>query len=550
MYSDPVFYSDIAALEKKAQLKKSQVLIFTAIFSYPLWGLFSNYIAPDAYDPIWQRLSFSVLSTFIYSSTYWWSGAEENLSKYYILIWLYSYHLLFLYWMNADSAYYIAYNLIQFPFVLLAFPNLKMAQVYGYTKMIISILFALLVKYNKINPWFFVLSVFTLGHFILTVLKEHFSVVEIAKKSRDVFRLTLMNMLEGVILFDSKGLISSYNNIAEKLLGFNGSSHIGCHYKDTILFTKSFQDDHSPFSAGKNPFERAFKGDETVKNVIMGIDRGEKKEIWIQLNSQHLKESDDFNTVLVSFSDLSLVKKREAEKTQEQAHMAMNARLSSLFAVSGGIAHEINNPLVIIISRLLLLKRKIDSQIFDQEFFNESISKMNLAAKRIANIIEGLKTLTKISDDFPKVPVKLTQILGDTLQLNKENLKEHDIELIVDTIPNVEIECRGVQISQVVLNLLNNSIDAVENQTEKWIKFSIELKNQFVLINVIDSGPGIPENIKHRLMEPFFTTKEIGKGTGLGLSVSKAIIEEHGGRLFLDESCPNTCFTISLKYLS
>lgn len=532
MFSEQKLNSDTNLIEDQARLKKFRVMIFSAIFSYPLWGLFSKYIAPESYDPIWQRLAISLLAVILFTRTYWGSAKGKFLPKYYLIIWLYSYHLLFLYWMNSDSAYYVAYNLIQFPYMLLAFPQFKQAQVYTYTKMVAAILFALLAPHKVINPWFYVLSILTLGHYLLTLFKEHCDVVESAKKSRELFRLSLMNMHEGVIIFDSKGFISTYNTSAENLLGFNGNSFIGRHYKETALYSS---------------IHRAFNG-ESVKNVILEFIRSDKKQIWIQINVQRLNENKDLETYLVSFADLTFVKQREAEKTMEQAHMAMNARLSSLFAVSGGISHEIKNPLSIIITVFSLMKRKVDAQVFDAEFYNDSISKVTIASKRIVNIIDGLRTLTRISDEFPKVPVKLTQILGDTLQLTKENLSLQNINLIVDEIPDVEINCRAVQISQVVLNILNNSIDAVEKQNEKWIRFTFEKNDNHVLIKVMDSGKAIPDSVVQKLWDPFFTTKEVGKGTGIGLSVSKAIIEDHSGKLYLDEKSPNTCFTISLKY--
>lgn len=532
MFSDQNLYSDSNLIEEKARLKKFRVMIFSGIFSYPLWGLFSKYIAPESYDPIWQRLAISLISLILFSRTYWGSDKGKFLPKYYLIIWVYSYHLLFLYWMNADSAYYVAYNLIQFPYMLLALPTFKQAQVYTYTKMVAAILFALFVPYQNINPWFYVLSILTLGHFLLAVFKEHDDVYNSAKKSRELFRLSLMNMHEGVMLLDSKGFITSYNTAAENLLGLTGRPHIGRHFKDTVL---------------NSTIDKAFAG-ESINNEIINFNLSDKKEIWIQLNVQCLKEDHALDTYLVSFADLTLVKQREAEKTMEQAHMAMNARLASLFAVSGGISHEIKNPLSIIMSALSLMKKKMDAQVFDAEFFNDSFSKINIASKRIVNIIDGLRTLTRISDEFPKVPVKLTQILGDTLQLFKENLKVQDIQLIVEEIPDVEINCRAIQISQVVLNLLKNSMDAIENQNEKWIRFHFEKNESYVLIKIIDNGKPIPDSVKQRLWEPFFTTKDVGKGTGIGLSVSKAIIEEHGGKLYLDETWPNTCFTIALKY--
>ncbi len=111
---------------------------------------------------------------------------------------------------------------------------------------------------------------------------------------------------------------------------------------------------------------------------------------------------------------------------------------------------------------------------------------------------------------------------------------------------------RPTQISQVLLNLLNNSFDAIEERAEKWIRvrFEINSNKKILIIKVTDSGDGIPNEIVHKMMNPFFTTKDIGKGTGLGLSISKGIIEEHGGHLIYNAQSKNTEFVVELPILA
>jgi signal transduction histidine kinase len=108
------------------------------------------------------------------------------------------------------------------------------------------------------------------------------------------------------------------------------------------------------------------------------------------------------------------------------------------------------------------------------------------------------------------------------------------------------INCCRVQLSQVILNLLGNSFDAIENLEERWVEVRCEKNEQNLIIKLIDSGNGIPSAIKEKIFQPFFTTKEIGKGTGLGLSLSHSIIKNHQGIFSLDENMKNTCFVITL----
>ena len=113
------------------------------------------------------------------------------------------------------------------------------------------------------------------------------------------------------------------------------------------------------------------------------------------------------------------------------------------------------------------------------------------------------------------------------------------------SIPNeLSIECQHVQIGQVILNLVSNSIDAIKDREEKWIKVAALDLIDFVEISVMDSGPGIPAEVADKLMTPFFTTKPAGQGTGLGLSISRRILADHGGDLRLDRAANHTRFVL------
>ncbi len=113
----------------------------------------------------------------------------------------------------------------------------------------------------------------------------------------------------------------------------------------------------------------------------------------------------------------------------------------------------------------------------------------------------------------------------------------------------MQINCVAEQISQVLLNLLNNAFDAVMDgppDKRRWVRVDIDLTGENVQLKVTDCGDGISAEVQMKLMQPFFTTKGTGKGTGLGLSISKGIVEKHGGQLFYNRESKNTCFVISL----
>jgi signal transduction histidine kinase len=111
----------------------------------------------------------------------------------------------------------------------------------------------------------------------------------------------------------------------------------------------------------------------------------------------------------------------------------------------------------------------------------------------------------------------------------------------------VSVLCREVQISQALLNLLQNAFEAaLEGDGERWVRLEVENGDDSVAVSVIDSGPGIPPELRSRLGDPFFTTKPVGKGTGLGLSLSKAIAEDHGGNIEYSDDHGHTRFSLVL----
>jgi signal transduction histidine kinase len=107
-----------------------------------------------------------------------------------------------------------------------------------------------------------------------------------------------------------------------------------------------------------------------------------------------------------------------------------------------------------------------------------------------------------------------------------------------------------VEIEQVVINLINNAIDAVKERAEKWVKVEVLDDDQSVVFRVTDSGLGISEAVQNKIFDPFFTTKPVGEGTGLGLSITKGILDQHKATIAIVPHVPNTCFEIRFQKVS
>ncbi len=245
------------------------------------------------------------------------------------------------------------------------------------------------------------------------------------------------------------------------------------------------------------------------------------------------------NTVLIEIAekrrrDLELQK----QKTIEASH------LSSLGEMAGGIAHEINNPLAIIRGNAEVLAKLTshDTQA------RPRLDKIIATVERIQKIINSMRRLSRqdYKGDFQNE--NLANVIEEVLVFFKEKMRSLGYRIDVELDPSIEASCQRVQIGQIIINLMNNAIDAIQEQKNEdgWIRLQLEHRDSFAEISIANSGPKIKEELASNLMRPFFTTKPVGKGTGLGLSISKHFAEQHGGELLLDLSQDHTVFILRL----
>jgi C4-dicarboxylate-specific signal transduction histidine kinase len=232
----------------------------------------------------------------------------------------------------------------------------------------------------------------------------------------------------------------------------------------------------------------------------------------------------------------------------EQQIISINSsKLAALGEMAGGIAHEINNPLAIISGYMQQLRKILSDFPHMAEKTEKQLSKIESMVTRISRIVLGLRSFARDGSADPVERFSLQSLVEESLILAETKLKTMGVSL-KQIMPSEVIWLDGqkVQLSQVLVNLINNAFDAIEPNQEKWISIQAQIIGQRLELSVTDSGHGIPLKVQEKLMQPFYTTKPLGKGTGLGLSISKGIVERHKGRFYYDSKCQNTRFVLDL----
>lgn len=276
---------------------------------------------------------------------------------------------------------------------------------------------------------------------------------------------------------------------------------------------------------------------------------------WRNIDVTEFRQlADSFDDMIqqVESRDVFLHKQnRNLEKVVEEKvqEVLRTAELASLGEMAGGVAHEINNPLTIIKSSTRILQKLLLKDKFDQATFKEFLDNIDVTVDRIAKIVAGLRNISRSSGGEEKTECCYTDIFNDVLDVAESKFKSRGIEMYKKYSPeeaNARFMANRVQLSQVLVNLLNNSFDAIADTNDPWINLSVKIQNDSIQLIVTDSGAGIPLKVREKMFNPFFTTKEIGKGTGIGLAISKSMVEKMNGKFFYDEHCHNTSFVVQL----
>jgi two-component system NtrC family sensor kinase len=212
--------------------------------------------------------------------------------------------------------------------------------------------------------------------------------------------------------------------------------------------------------------------------------------------------------------------------------LARSEKLAAIGQLVAGVAHELNNPLTSIVGYTELISDDIPEGPARQK-----LGKMLREAQRMKRIIENLLRFAR-QNSLEKKSANLEVLLQDVLALREYHLHNQDIEVQVQIEPGLpHVALDEDQFKQILLNLLNNSIDALDGNSRKRIRIEASCNNGRVMLSFDDNGNGFTD--VNRVFDPFYTTKPVGKGTGLGLSICYGIVKEHGGEIHAENLEPH-----------
>lgn len=282
--------------------------------------------------------------------------------------------------------------------------------------------------------------------------------------------------------------------------------------------------------------QKLFTQDEpSIREELIGHIEGEDKTFWV-IGTKY----DQGRRAVIMGIDVTEV--RNLEQT-----ITVMDKLSALGEMVANIIHEVNNPLASIKACAQLIPKFISNN--DLEKATQLSNKIDTTTTKISKIIKGIKTFVRRGNSDPHETLRLKHLIEDAYIICEGRFKEKNIQFIPPTEEEsiILITCNVTEIFQIFVNLMTNSIDAIEGLEDRWIKISAHQEGTTISVHFVDSGTGIPEFVAKNLFKSFFTTKAVGKGTGLGLSLCKKIMESHNGSILIDPNQPNTTFILTFK---
>ncbi len=344
-------------------------------------------------------------------------------------------------------------------------------------------------------------------------------------KPQDHLDALLKAAVDGIMVIDHRGTIQRANDAALRLFDYQDAGLVGKNISRLMPEPEA--------SAHDGYIEKYLK---TGEAGIIGIGRqvtgrrrdGQRIPIYLSVGQIDTTEQPQFIGVV---RDLSTEERIRTEMRELEKQLTHAGRLVTLGEMSAGIAHEINQPLTAIAAFANAAQRMLGRNA-DPVELKDICQQISDQAHRAGEVVNKLRLLSRRGQS-KREPTDINEIIRNILLLIEYNRNRSDIRLelsLDNTLPAAFAD--PVQIQQVVLNLVNNAIEALNTSNTRQRVVAIETRRvgDRLHISVTDTGPGVPDELVPRLFEPFFTTKETG--FGLGLSICQSIAQAHGGHLY------------------
>lgn len=266
------------------------------------------------------------------------------------------------------------------------------------------------------------------------------------------------------------------------------------------------------------------EGKPQAKQVFVGKDEHRR---WFHIIKMPVYDGEKRIGLLMTARDISVIKRYQERLIHSQ-------KMEDLGKLAGGVAHEINTPLGVILgyAQLMLEDTPADSQMHKDL---EIIEKQTKVCRRIVSDLLGFSR----NVDSAMETMDVNASIQDVLAVVDNIFKQERVDVVVDLAPDIpEIVGDREKLKQVWINLLNNAFDAVGSDGVIVVRTALCSSQKAVVVTVADTGKGIPDDVIEKIYEPFFSTKPSGKGTGLGLSITSGIIGDHNGRIFAVSPVP------------
>jgi len=372
--------------------------------------------------------------------------------------------------------------------------------------------------------------------------------------SRDYLTRIIQAMINGVIVVEPDGHIQSVNQAVLDLLKYRSEDLIGRHIG--MIFAEETGSYH-----GNNVLHISQDQIQPTEKQFLTCDR---QTFPVLFSSAVLRNKNgDIECVVCVAQDISDLKRMHNEMGLAQSSLIQSAKLSSIGELASGVAHELNQPLMVLRGTAQLIARSLRKGTLTPERLPEYLDSMDRNTKRMMTIINHMRTFSRQSDkEFE--PVRVNGIIQDCFLMIGEQLKLRNIIVEMELDPDIPwVMGNANQLEQVILNLIINARDAIESRLQisdqektrmEQARIGIVTRSQYtkdgdesVEIWIRDTGSGISQQHRDRIFDPFFTTKPVGQGTGLGLSISYGIIKDHRGDISVVETGPEgTTFRITL----